>query len=146
MVNKETTHVHLPFNFDIIGLPDISFSIKLSKCLFWCVRTVIWYFFHHNFMCIRANQVVSQKVRFCVCAVSQISDLNVRNTNKVVLILLCYTVLFGLYSNESDIHVVRDEFQKHLHICENGYIPDSIGALFNEVCFTLYLFWHNHNI
>lgn len=85
---------------------------------------------------------------FCVCAVSQISDLNIRNTNKVVLKLLlslliksysCYTVLFGLYSNESDIHVIRDDFQKHLHICENGYIPDSIGALFNEVCFTLYL-------
>ncbi|XP_054279647.1 ubiquitin carboxyl-terminal hydrolase 32-like [Macrosteles quadrilineatus] len=40
--------------------------------------------------------------------------------------------LFMLYSNESGTHVVREEFQKHLHVCESGYIPDSIGSLFNE--------------
>ncbi|XP_023716699.1 ubiquitin carboxyl-terminal hydrolase 32 isoform X2 [Cryptotermes secundus] len=40
--------------------------------------------------------------------------------------------LFGLYSNESGSYVVRDELQRMLQACENGYVPDSIASLFSE--------------
>ncbi|KAG8282215.1 Ubiquitin carboxyl-terminal hydrolase 32 [Homalodisca vitripennis] len=40
--------------------------------------------------------------------------------------------LFGLYSNESGTYILKEEFQKYLQVCESSYIPDSIGALFNE--------------
>lgn len=44
-----------------------------------------------------------------------------------------FSVLFGLYSNESGSYVVRDELQHMLQACENGYVPDSIASLFSEV-------------
>lgn len=46
---------------------------------------------------------------------------------------LRFSVLFGLYSNESGSYVVRDELQRMLQACENGYVPDSIASLFSEV-------------
>lgn len=55
------------------------------------------------------------------------------NIYKITFTFLCFSVLFGLYSNESGSYVVRDELQRMLQACENGYIPDSIASLFSEV-------------
>jgi hypothetical protein len=52
---------------------------------------------------------------------------------KITFTFLHISVLFGLYSNESGSYVVRDELQRMLQACENGYVPDSIASLFSEV-------------
>jgi hypothetical protein len=55
------------------------------------------------------------------------------NFYKTTFAFLHISVLFGLYSNESGSYVARDELQRMLQVCENGYIPDSIVSLFSEV-------------
>jgi hypothetical protein len=68
---------------------------------------------------------------------------------KITFAFLHISVLFGLYSNESGSYVVRDELQRMLQACENGYVPDSIASLFSEVskirnC--LFMLWISGNI
>jgi hypothetical protein len=67
---------------------------------------------------------------------------------KITFTFLCISVLFGLYSNESGSYVLRDELQRMLQACENGYVPDSIASLFSEVskinC--LFMLWISGNI
>jgi hypothetical protein len=57
----------------------------------------------------------------------------VTNCYKITFGFLSIPVLFGLYSNESGSYVVRDELQRMLQACENGYVSDSVASLFSDV-------------
>ena len=74
---------------------------------------------------------------------------NCYTLKKITFAFLRFSVLFGLYSNESGSYVVRDELQRMLQACENGYVPDSIASLFSEVSkirTCLFMLWISGNI
>jgi len=50
-----------------------------------------------------------------------------------------FSVLFNLYSNESENVILRDEFQRLIQGSECIFVPEHVQFLFSEVS---YIFFH----
>lgn len=50
-----------------------------------------------------------------------------------------FTVLFNLYSNESENVILRDEFQRLIQGSECIFVPEHVQFLFSEVCYIFFL-------
>lgn len=53
---------------------------------------------------------------------------------------MLFTVLFNLYSNESENVILRDEFQRLIQGSECIFVPEHVQFLFSEVRY--FFFWH----
>lgn len=52
---------------------------------------------------------------------------------------MTFSVLFNLYSNESENVILRDEFQRLVQMSECIFVPEHVQFLFSEVS---YIFLH----
>jgi len=50
-----------------------------------------------------------------------------------------FSVLFNLYSNESENVILRDEFQRLIQGSECIFVPEHVQFLFSEVSYNIFL-------